>query len=251
MEKDSEYFPMRELERRTGFPRATILFYIKEGLLPKPRKTAKNMAVYNRRFVDGLHLIQDLKEKHKLSLPQIKDFLQRKTGGVGLELLLDVRDRAFRQLTNQPEKGLLTWDELVAQMDLPQDVLSQLAKQHLLITQPGVEGAQYHPDNIIAGHLLRQLMDIGFPPETFLAINEQLTDLAMTEIKALMDHTSSPMVQGGKPAQAIIDTARTGIDLLQSLIALLHLHMLYRVLGTTDWQKYFEGRAEPRSSDEN
>src|SRR5262249_5839188 len=144
MKKSPEYFPMRELERRSGFPRSTILFYIQEGLLPQPRKTAKNMAVYDNRFVDGLHLIHELKEKHKLSLPQIKEVLQRTTGGVGLELLLDVRDRAFRQLTMQREQGLLTWEELLEQTGCSEDVLRRLEQHDCLVVQP-VEGKRrYH-----------------------------------------------------------------------------------------------------------
>jgi DNA-binding transcriptional MerR regulator len=251
MKTDSDYFPMRELERRSGFPRATILFYIKEGLLPQPRKTAKNMAVYDRRFVDGLHLIQELKEKHKLSLPQIKDVLQRSTGGVGLELLLDVRDRAFSQLTNQREQELLTWDELVAKTNLAPDELRYLDEQRFLITQPGQEIARYHPDNVIAGRLLRQLMAMGFPLESFALISKQLGRLADTEVKALMDHTSSPMVQQGTPAQTIIDTAQTGFDLLQSLVALLHPHHLYHVLHSTNWPEYFAGDNESDTEDED
>jgi DNA-binding transcriptional MerR regulator len=245
MTEESEYFPMRELERRSGFPRATIQFYIKEGLLPQPRKTAKNMATYDQRFIDGLHLIQELKEKHKLSLPQIKEVIHRTTGGVGLELLLEVRDRAFRQLTSQPEQNLLTWEELTAKVDLSVDELTWLAKHHILIIQSGEEGDQYHPDNVIAGRLLRQLMEIGFPLESFAPIHEQLTRLADSEVKALLDHSSSPMIEHGLPAQSIIDTAQTGFDLLQSLMALLHMHRLYDVLHTTNWPEYFASQPQP------
>jgi|SRR5579859_6760493 len=250
MKKGSNYFPMRELERRSGFPRSTILFYVQEGLLPQPRKTAKNMAVYDNRFVDGLHLIQELKDKHKLSLPQIKEVLQRTTGGVGLELLLDVRDRAFRQLTMQREQGLLSWDELVSQSGLPEDVLRRLEQNDCLIVQP-VEGSnRYHSDNVIAARLLQQMLALGFPLETYLAIHQELARLADMEIKALMDHVSSAMVQRGKEAQEIIDTAQTGFDVLQSVVTLLHSHKLYRILHSTDWPKYFAGEPESGNDDE-
>lgn len=37
---------MKELMEATGLPKSTILFYLEQGLLPKPVKTSRNMAYY-------------------------------------------------------------------------------------------------------------------------------------------------------------------------------------------------------------
>ena len=45
---------IRERVKRTGFPKETIHFYIREGLLPEPRKSGVNAAEYNERYADQI-----------------------------------------------------------------------------------------------------------------------------------------------------------------------------------------------------
>ena len=78
---------MRELEKESGFPRATINFYIKEGLLPLPEKSAKNMAYYGHEFLQRLRLIQKLKDAD-FSISQMKQVLGSKRG-LDINPLLD------------------------------------------------------------------------------------------------------------------------------------------------------------------
>ena len=63
--------PMRELTKLTTMSRATINFYIKEGILPPPEKSAKNMAYYDVDFIEKLNLIEKMREA-KFTLNQIK-----------------------------------------------------------------------------------------------------------------------------------------------------------------------------------
>ena len=42
---------MRDLERATGVGREAIRYYIREGLLPEPERTARNVAWYDESFV--------------------------------------------------------------------------------------------------------------------------------------------------------------------------------------------------------
>ena len=43
-ENESPMLKMKELMEATGVTKATILHYVKEGLLPEPVKTGRNMA---------------------------------------------------------------------------------------------------------------------------------------------------------------------------------------------------------------
>ncbi len=61
-----------ELVKRTGVPKETIHFYIREGLLRKPRKSGVNSAEYNERYVDQIQLIKDLRDNYYLPIPEIK-----------------------------------------------------------------------------------------------------------------------------------------------------------------------------------
>jgi DNA-binding transcriptional MerR regulator len=45
---------IREMLKRTGFPKETIHFYIRERLLPEPRKSGVNAAETNERYPDQI-----------------------------------------------------------------------------------------------------------------------------------------------------------------------------------------------------
>jgi len=65
-----------ELVKRTRVPKETIHYYIRKGVLRKPRKTGKNTADYNEGYVDQLSLIRELQENYFLPLSIIKKILK-------------------------------------------------------------------------------------------------------------------------------------------------------------------------------
>ena len=60
-----------ELERASGVPRSTIHFYLREGLLPKPQKTAGTRALYSEHHVTLLKRVAEARAAGR-SLPEIK-----------------------------------------------------------------------------------------------------------------------------------------------------------------------------------
>ena len=65
-----------QLVKRTGVPKETIHFYIREGLLRKPRKSGVNSAEYNETYVDQIQLIKDLRDNYYLPIPEIKKIVK-------------------------------------------------------------------------------------------------------------------------------------------------------------------------------
>jgi DNA-binding transcriptional MerR regulator len=63
---------MRDLERTTGVGRESIRYYIREGLLPEPERTARNVAWYDDSFVERISLIKKLQKERYLPLAVIK-----------------------------------------------------------------------------------------------------------------------------------------------------------------------------------
>ena len=86
---------MRELVEQTGVPKSTILYYVKQGLLPEPVKTSPNMAYYAPRCVEVVQLIQRLQDRHHLPLEKIKPLLQRWGDDADLALNLALDDLVF------------------------------------------------------------------------------------------------------------------------------------------------------------
>lgn len=90
-------FPIKHLAARTGVPPATIHHYLRLGLLPPPRRVARNRFLYDERHAQGLRLIKVLRERRKLHLAEIRRILP--------ELLSLEAEQAFR-----PEM----WDRVAA-----------------------------------------------------------------------------------------------------------------------------------------
>ena len=66
---------MRELAEASGVSAGTIKHYLREGLLPEPVKTSRNMAYYPADFVDRIRLIKQLQEERFMPLRLIKGML--------------------------------------------------------------------------------------------------------------------------------------------------------------------------------
>ena len=66
---------MAELALRSGVSRETIHFYLREGLLPRPRKAGRTVAYYDDDHLSRLKLIRTLREEKYLPLAVIRRLL--------------------------------------------------------------------------------------------------------------------------------------------------------------------------------
>lgn len=72
-------YRIKDLSEMTGVSREAIRFYINEGLLPPPQKSAHNMGWYSDRHIELLRLIQKLQTERFLPLKAIKSLLDGKS----------------------------------------------------------------------------------------------------------------------------------------------------------------------------
>ncbi|MBN1319693.1 MAG: MerR family transcriptional regulator [Thermoleophilia bacterium] len=72
----AEALTISGLEQKTGVSRSTIHFYIREGLLPQPQKTAASRALYGDVHVRLLRRIVEMKRAGR-SLPEIRAALAK------------------------------------------------------------------------------------------------------------------------------------------------------------------------------
>jgi len=156
-----------QLVKRTGVPKETIHFYIREGLLRKPRKSGVNSAEYNEAYVDQVQLIKDLRDNYYLPIPEIKkivrDFRKQSPSDQAISQFhsrffrpadrlfaneIEGRD-AFRQATGLGKKWLAkaeAWD---------------------VITPDILEDGEvvYSPDDVAIGKLMVDMDRLGFGPK--------------------------------------------------------------------------------------
>ncbi len=104
-----ELLKISELAERAEVPVATVRHYLREGLLPEPVKTSKNMAYYPPEFVERIRLIKRLQEERFMPLRIIKDtLLAERTPEPEVLERFDVPARALKRLA---EVGVLSPDE--------------------------------------------------------------------------------------------------------------------------------------------
>jgi len=121
-----------ELEKITGVPQSTIRYYVKEGLLPKPRKINKSMSYYDEACIDRIALVRELQERKFYPLSVIKNIIKRLDEGANLNGLLSLEDAIFRP-KNDGADTLMTREEFLAASDMDEKLLDLAESMNLLI----------------------------------------------------------------------------------------------------------------------
>ncbi len=74
---------IKELEEKSGVPRTTIHFYLRQGLLHPPVKTGRTMAYYNESHLHRLKKIQQLKRGARVPISFLQEQIAAEDPGNG------------------------------------------------------------------------------------------------------------------------------------------------------------------------
>lgn len=209
-------YRMAELVRRSGVTRETIHYYLREGLLPRPEKTARNTALYNEEHVRRLSLIRSLREQHLLPLKAIKGLLADQSRLSFTPDQLAALQRLRRQkldasLDRTPERNRQATLALARELDLSPTELHELREQNLLSADDDEAPDNDEAETLRLWALVRNAginATRGFSPRDMAYVNraaevlfdrevalfqERLHNLSPSEIDALL-HTVIPAV---------------------------------------------------------
>ncbi|MFZ5597649.1 MAG: MerR family transcriptional regulator [Bacillota bacterium] len=234
MEKEQKLIPMRELERITGFTRATINFYIREGILPAPKKSAKNMAYYDENFIKRLNIIKKMKEDHKLSLQQMKNMFQATDYGMKPDLIVQVLNSIFHSIAPDTSFSPITWDKLVEESGLSEEMLQDLLNMKLIVPLPQKDEdtvLKFHPDSITMCKLVESCDKLGIPTTVVSSIVEHINRIVSIEVEAYINYVQKPMFERNEPTEKQIAAIQSCIELINSFITIIHMHILYRPIA--------------------
>jgi DNA-binding transcriptional MerR regulator len=211
---------MRELAAASGVSSGTIKHYLREGLLPEPVKTSRNMAWYPREFADRIRLIKRLQEERFMPLRLIKRMLDDDPERV--RALIELEDRILDRALEQ-ERPRITAAEVRRRYAIPQEVLDRLAE--LEVVTPTSRGYSPLDVEIVAaiGRFRAGGYDerIGFTVYDTLRYKRALEQLVKEEVEVLIERLAGSMETGR--AVALIDD---GVEPLRDLIAALHSKLL-------------------------
>ena len=216
----SELLRMGELAEASGVPAPTIKHYLREGLLPEPVKTSRNMAYYPLEFVDRIKLIKQLQEERFMPLKAIKSVLDEDPERA--RALVELEDRILdRALAG--ERTRTSAAEVRERYGMPKDVLDRLEKLEVL--SPNSRG--YSPSDIKIIEAISRFRaggydeQIGFTVYDTLRYKSAIKDLVRQEVEVVMDRLA-----GEVSPERVVEMLESGAQPLQDLIAALHTKLM-------------------------
>ncbi len=211
---------MGELAEASGVPAPTIKHYLREGLLPEPVKTSRNMAYYPPEFVDRIKLIKRLQEERFMPLKAIKVVLDAdpERASAMLELEDRILDRALAG-----ERARTSAAEVRKRYGVPKEVLDRLAELEVLT--PNSRG--YSPSDITIIEAIGRFRaggydeQIGFTVYDTLRYKTAIEELVREEVDMVMNRLA-----GEVSPERVVEMLESGAQPLQDLIAALHTKLM-------------------------
>lgn len=125
-------YKMSELVAKTNVPKSTILYYIKEGLLPQAKKVKANLHKYDDEHIELIKYIKYMKEEMGSSIDEIKLILKNKNDSFSssysmLAPLMNTLSGDSNAVTNY------TKAEFIEHFDIEESLLNKLLENNILI----------------------------------------------------------------------------------------------------------------------
>jgi DNA-binding transcriptional MerR regulator len=190
---------MSELAEASGVSTGTIKHYLREGLLPEPVRTSRNMAYYPPDFVERIRLIKRLQEERFMPLKLIKGVL------------------------DDAERPRIPRSEVQQRFELPANVLDRLEEIGVLTPEAG----GYDADDVAVIEAIVRFRAggyeeaLGFTVYDTLRYREALEPLVREEVRVLLARLS------GEDPERAVEIIRAGREPLRALIGAMHSKLLH------------------------
>jgi len=211
---------MSELVEASGVPGATIKHYLREGLLPDPVKTSRNMAYYRPETVERIEMIKRLQEERFMPLKAIRAVLTEDPGQA--RALLDVEDRIIERALAK-EKTRTSATQVRQAYGVPEEALDRLAEIGILT--PNSKG--YSPSDVTIIEAISRFRaggydeKVGFTVYDTLRYKRALESLVKEEVDVLMER-----LEGEMPPDRAVELIEAGAEPLRDFIAALHTKLM-------------------------
>lgn len=229
-EQERELLKMSVFAERAGVPIPTVKHYLREGLLPEPVRTSRNMAYYDATLVPRVRAIKRLQRELFLPLDVIRRVLDRiddQNEDVGDDLMMEAT--IARVLGEMESRDTITYRQLVEHEGVPPDDLRLFEK--LGVLEPHGEGLDrvYKGDDVALLQVMNQARRAGLnarmlPANVLADYVQAITHLTRVELE-LFRRGVMPQAQGDLPKLTSIATT-----LSERLVVLLRRKLLLPTL---------------------
>ena len=212
---------MSELAERSGVSAGTIKHYLREGLLPEPVRTSRNMAYYPPEFVERIRLIKRLQEDRFMPLRLIKGVIDEDPERA--HALIELEDRIIERAAAAQERGRVSRAEVRRRYEVPDNVLERL--EDLKILSPNSRG--YDPDEVKIIEAISRFRAggyderIGFTVYDAVRYREALQPLVEEEVGVLLER-----LVGEVDVDRAEEIIAAGTEPLRELIGAIHSKLL-------------------------
>jgi len=212
---------MSELAEQSGVSAGTIKHYLREGLLPEPVRTSRNMAYYPPEFVERTRLIKRLQEDRFMPLRLIKGVIDEDPERA--HALIELEDRIIERATAAQERGRVSRAEVRRRYEVPDNVLERLEDLHILA--PNSRG--YDPDEVKIIEAISRFRAggyderIGFTVYDAVRYRETLQPLVEEEVSVLLER-----LVGEVDVDRAEEIIAAGTEPLRELIGAIHSKLL-------------------------
>jgi DNA-binding transcriptional MerR regulator len=155
-----------ELVKRTGVPKETIHFYIREGLLRRPRKSASNLAVYNESHLERILLVKELRENYYLPIPEIKKVIKTiRKQSPSEQAVSQFHHKYFRPLDRLLVREIRGEEAFCEATGLGPKWLARMQDWGIITACRRDGEPVYSLDDVIIGRLIVDMDRLGFGPK--------------------------------------------------------------------------------------
>jgi len=124
---------MKNLMEQTGESKSTILFYVKEGLLPEPEKPKPNLHLYDESCINIIKFIKYLQSQFSYSIAQIKAIFKENKFNFSDDFSMMLR--SLQMMSGASDGKWYGDDDFLELSELTQKELDEYIKRGLLFRQ--------------------------------------------------------------------------------------------------------------------
>lgn len=232
---DEDLMRMKKLCELTGVTRATVLYYISKGLIPKPTQSGRNMALYDQRHVHAIRVVKGLQNKRYFPLAVVHELLEKKAEdltGEEKQMIEEVDGKVFLDQRWQ-KKSPMTAAQLQKKTGLSLVEIRELEKNGFI--QSIKEGTKkYFKDEDIQLvecwsriHSIGFLHEQGFTPTQTLRMYKDAIDHLCDQEALLILNNMAGKVQ----PQALINMIEEALRPMTLLIEILHKRSIVEIVA--------------------
>ena len=184
---------IRELVQRTGVSKETVHYYLREGLLPKPRKWGKNVADYDENYIERIGMIKELQDHYFLPLSVIKNILKKQKKSSEWQSLHRLRREYFRPVDQFLPNEIAGEEPFRNETGLGKKWLAKMEEWKIINPEVGDGTKLYSQDDITLGKLIVKMDHIGlgpkdgFDPEALKHYLDKFREIAILSQKYYME----------------------------------------------------------------